>query len=172
MTLAIYILLALLIGFGAAVQTGMIASIGRLRGPTEAAWISLLATACFLSIVFAARSLRGNPASLPAPFDGVLVFAAIAVLAALAMAVSLRGLDTYLAVTGLFGFAYLVSAAFLAPRIGIALFASAVTAGTLVGSVALDHWGAFGADVHRVSFMRVAGLLFLILGVVFVRSGR
>jgi transporter family-2 protein len=118
------------------------------------------------------RSIRGSPPSLPAPFDGVIVFAIIAGLAAAAMLISLQGLNKYLAITGLFGFAYLVSAGFLAPRIGIALFASAVTAGTLIGSVALDHWGAFGAEVHRATAMRLFGLLFLVMGVVLVRSGR
>jgi transporter family-2 protein len=83
-----------------------------------------------------------------------------------------RGVNPVLAVTGVFGFIYLMGAGFLAPRIGIALFASSVTAGTLIGSVALDHWGAFGADVHRIGIMRMAGLLLLVLGVIFVRYGR
>lgn len=172
MTETLHITLALVIGVGAAFQTGMIASLGRSRGPTEAAWISLLATLCGLALAFGLQSLRGNRPSLPAPFDGVIIFVIISLLAGAALAVSLRGLDAYLAITGLFGFAYLVAAGFLAPRIGIALFASAVMIGTLAGSVALDHVGAFGGEIQRVSLFRVLGLLALIFGIVLVRSGR
>jgi uncharacterized membrane protein YdcZ (DUF606 family) len=60
----------------------------------------------------------------------------------------------------------------LAPKIGIALFSATVTVGTLTGSVLLDHYGAFGADVQRATLVRIIGLLALFLGVVLVRSGR
>ena len=172
MTQALYILLALTIGLGAAVQTGMIAALGRSKGPTEATWISLLATLSIVALALGVRALRADPPSLPSPFSGALIFVAISAVGASALAVSLKGVSPYLALTGFFGFAYLVSAAFLAPRIGIALFAGAVTAGTLLGSVALDHIGAFGADVQRVSLLRGLGLAALIVGVVLVRSSR
>ena len=153
-------------------QTGLIGSLARSRGPTEATWISLLATLCGLAVIFSARSLAGNPASLPAPLNGLWPFVAIAFLGASAMIVSLKGIGPHYAVTGLFGFAYLVAAGFLAPRIGIALFASAVTAGTLIGSVALDHVGAFGLDPQRASIVKITGLFALVIGVVLVRLGR
>lgn len=172
MALVAYIMLALLIGFGSAVQVGMIASLARSRGPTEAAWISILASVAVLALVFGLRAVRGDPPSLPSPFNALVTFTIVAGLSGVALAVSLRGLNPVLAVTGVFGFAYLLAAAFLAPRIGIALFASAVTAGTLAGSVLLDHVGAFGADIQRASLVRLAGLFALILGVVLVRTGR
>lgn len=172
MTQASYLLFAVTIGFGSAVQTGLIGSLARNRGPTEAAWISLLATLCGLAVIFSARALAGNPASLPSPLNGFAPFVVIAVLGGMAMVVSLRGIGPHYAITGLFGFAYLVAAGFLAPRLGIALFASAVTAGTLIGSVALDHVGAFGLDAQRVSAVKVMGLIALIIGVVLVRTGR
>jgi uncharacterized membrane protein YdcZ (DUF606 family) len=172
MTQALYILTAVAIGLGAAVQVSMVASLGRLRGPVEATWISLLATVAGVALVFAVRSLRSDPPGLPSPFDSALLFAAIAAGAGFAMIVSLRGLETYLALTGLFGFAYLMSAGYLAPRIGIALFASAVTAGTLFGSVLLDHVGAFGGEVQRINLLRVIGVLALFAGVLLVRGAR
>jgi transporter family-2 protein len=172
MTQALYILLAIGVGLGAAFQTGMIASLGRSKGPTEATWISLLATFGAIALAFAVRSLRSDPPDLPSPFDNAAVFAIAGSIAAAALFISLQGLSPILGLTGLFGFAYLISAAFLVPRVGIALFASAVTAGTLLGSVALDHFGAFGATEQRVSLMRAFGLMALILGVVLVRSGR
>ena len=75
-------------------------------------------------------------------------------------------------IAGVFGFTYLFGAAYLGPRVGVALFASAVTAGTLVGSVWLDHVGAFGGGVYRVDGLRIAGLIALFAGVVLVRASR
>ena len=172
MTVLLLTLAALLIGLGAAVQLGMVSNIGRLRGPTEAAWINVLATFFGMALVFGVQALRGHPPNLPSPFDNPYVFAGVAAAAAFALSVSMSGLAPYLAIAGVFGFSYLMGAGYLAPRIGIALFASAVTAGTLVGSVALDHYGAFGGEVHRISAMRVSGLVLLVLGVVLVRSSR
>ena len=172
MTQALYILLAVGVGFGAAFQTSMIASLGRTKGPSEATWISLLATFGAIALAFSVSSLRNNPPSLPSPFDNVAIFAVVGVIAAAALFVSLQGSNPILGLTGLFGFAYLMSAGFLAPKVGIALFVSAVTAGTLMGAVVLDHVGAFGADVNRVSVIRALGLMALILGVILVRSGR
>ncbi len=168
----LYIAVALLIGLGSAVQVGMVANIGRLRGPMEATWISLLATIGGVGLIFAIRSLRADRPELPSPFDNLFVFGAIGIGAGIALGISLRGLSPYLAITGLFGFSYLMAAGILVPRIGIALFASAVTAGTLLGSVGLDHFGAFGFDVHRISFVRVMGVLALFVGVALVRSSR
>jgi uncharacterized membrane protein YdcZ (DUF606 family) len=172
MTVLLLALAALLVGLGAAVQLGMVSQMGRLRGPTEAAWINVLATFFGMALVFGVQTLRGHSPNLPSPFDNAYVFAGVAAAAAFAIAVSTRGLAPYLGIAGVFGFTYLMGAGYLAPRIGIALFASAVTAGTLIGSVALDHYGAFGGEIHRISAMRVSGLLLLVAGVVLVRSSR
>ena len=170
MTIAILALLALFIGLGSAVQVGIVAALGRERGPVEAAWINVLGTFTGMAIVFGAASIRGNPPNLPFPFDNPFIFAIIALLSLLALGNSIRGLEPYLAIAGAFGFVYLVGAGYLAPRLGIALFASAVTAGTLIASVALDHVGALGATVRPVTPLRIFGLLFLIAGVVMVRG--
>ncbi len=172
MTQALYIAAALLIGAGSAVQVGMIGSLGRQRGAFEATLISMLASILGLAGFLVLRSLRDDPPNLPSPLDEPLIYFAFAVVATAGLVVSMRGLQPYLATAGLFGFLYVVSAAFLAPRVGIALYVSAVTAGTLIGSVALDHVGAFGADVQRATLLRGFGLAALILGVVLVRSGR
>ena len=172
MTQALYLLLAIAIGTGSAVQTGMVGSLARARGPTEAAWISILASLFGLAVVLTLRALRGNTPSLPAPMTSVPFFAAVSLLVLVGLAVALRGVDWYLGITGLFGIAYVVSAAFLAPRIGIALFASAITAGTLFGAIALDQIGAFGADPRPVSIVRLIGVLLLFVGVIVVRAGR
>ena len=170
MTQAIYIGAALLIGFGSAVQVGMIGSLGRQRGTFEATLISMLASVLGLAAFLVIRALRSEPPQLPSPMNEPLVYVVLGGVATVALVVSMRGLQPYLSAAGLFGFLYVVSAAFLAPRIGIALYVSAVTAGTLVGSVALDHLGAFGAEMQRVTLVRGLGLLALILGVVLVRG--
>ncbi|HWC30221.1 MAG TPA: DMT family transporter [Dehalococcoidia bacterium] len=172
MTVFAFIIVAMLIGLGSAVQVSMIASLGRVRGAPEAAWINVIAAVLSLALLFAFGALRANPPNLPAPLNNTLMLAAIIVLSGLILAISVRGVSPLLAITGIFGFVYLMGAGYLAPRIGIALFASAVTAGTLIGAVALDHWGAFGADVHRVGFVRLTGVFLLVIGVVFVRYGR
>jgi len=170
MTQAIYIGAALLIGFGSAVQVGMIGSLGRQRGTFEATLISMLASVLGLAAFLVIRALRSEPPQLPSPMNEPLVYVVLGGVATVALVVSMRGLQPYLSAAGLFGFLYVVSAAFLAPRIGIALYVSAVTAGTLIGSVALDHLGAFGAEMERVTLVRGLGLLALILGVVLVRG--
>jgi transporter family-2 protein len=88
------------------------------------------------------------------------------------LAVSLKGVDAYLGIAGTFGFLYVIGAAILAPRIGVALFVCAVTAGTLAGAVYLDHVGAFGAEVQKLSLVKAAGLVALLAGVILVRFGR
>jgi transporter family-2 protein len=172
MTQAFYILLALIVGLGSAVQVSMLGSLGRFRGPIEATWISMLASVVSATVFLAARSSLNDPPKLAEPFSHAYVFAPIAALAGLALAISIKGSHPYFAISGIFGFAYVISAGYLAPRTGIALFVAAVTAGTLIGSVALDHFGAFGNTEQRITLARTAGVLALIVGVVLVRSGR
>ena len=135
----------------------------------EAAWISVLASASGMVIVLGVRAARGSP-SLPSPFDNAFFYAGVFVFTFTGLVISMRGLDGYLAIAGLFGFFYLFAAAFAAPRIGIAVFAAAITAGTMIGAVALDHFGAFGGTVLRVNLPRVLGVIALLAGVILIRG--
>jgi transporter family-2 protein len=172
MTQAFYIFIAIAIGAGAAAQVGIIGQLGRLRGPTEASWISAIGTVTGIAAVFAIQSLRNEAPNLPSPFNTVAPFAAIAVLLAAALTIAVRGMDSYMATAGLFGLAYLFGAGFLVPKIGVALFLGATTAGTLIAALGLDHIGAFGGAVQRISVVRVVGAVALLTGVVLIRSGR
>jgi uncharacterized membrane protein YdcZ (DUF606 family) len=172
MTQTLYVLAALVVGLGSSIQVAFISQMGRLRGATEASWINMLASVVGLSVALILEGVRSHAPNLPAPFNNLTSFVVVLLIAGLSLAVSMRGLSPYLAFSGLIGFMYVFGAGVLAPKIGIALFASTVTVGTLAGSVVLDHYGAFGADVHRVNFLRIAGLTSLFLGVVLVRSGR
>lgn len=162
---------ALLIGLGFAVQTSMLGSVARQRGSTEAAWMSLLATVAGIALFFGLRALRGAPPLLPSPLDRAWIHAIIAVCAGVALIVTMRGLDLYYAAAGLFGLVMIVGMGALAPRLGIALFVSALVAGQLIGGLTMDQLGAFGGTVHRVSALRVAGAGALLVGVILVRGG-
>lgn len=164
------ILAALAIGLGAAVQTSMLGALGRARGPAEASWLSILATATAIAAILAYRLARGETLALPAPFDRAAILAGAALTAALALLLTTRGLPPYFAITGLFGLAFIFGAATIVPRIGIALFLSATIAGQLLGALALDQIGAFGGAVQPLSAMRVGGAAFLLLGVAMVRG--
>lgn len=161
---------AIAIGMGAAVQTGMLGALGRARGPSEATWLSILATITAVAIILAVRALRGDPPALPAPLDRAVVFIGVAVATGAALVLTARGLPPYYAVTGLFGLAFIFGAATIAPRIGIALFLSATIAGQLVGALLLDQFGAFGGAVQPLSPLRLAGASLLLVGVVMVRG--
>lgn len=170
MTQAFPLALALLIGGGAAVQTGMLSAIGRQRGAAEAGWQSILATMVGVAVILAVRASRGDSPALPSPLDRAPVQFAVATVAAAALLFTVRGIEPYYMIVGFFGLAFIVGAAALTPRLGIALFLSATIAGQLVGALALDHVGAFGNPVHAVSAARVAGIGFVLLGVAMVRG--
>ncbi|HEY7269614.1 MAG TPA: DMT family transporter [Dehalococcoidia bacterium] len=171
MTEALYILLAFIVGIGSALQVGMLGEIRGQRGSFEASWINTLGAASALTIAIVVLALtRVDPPDLPSPFDRTLAFVAAAAVALGALAVASRGLDLPLPAVGFFGFSYVLASAFLGPRIGIALYISALTAGTLVGGIGLDHFGAFGSQVIRVDGYKVAGLVCLMLGVVLIRG--
>ncbi|MEZ4504200.1 MAG: DMT family transporter [Dehalococcoidia bacterium] len=171
MTQVLQILAAMLIGLGGATQTSMLGSLGRERGGTEGAWISLLGSVTGITIVLAVRAARGDEVNLPTPFDRLPLQVLVAAIAVAALAASLRGLPPYFAVTGLFGTAFIVGAGLLVPSLGVALFFGAVTAGTVIGALGMDHVGAFGATPQHVTTLRVLGVSMLLAGVVVVRSG-
>ena len=170
MTALLPVLLAVAIGMGGSVQVAMLGALERQRGPFEAAWVSGLGTVLVLALILGARALRADGPDLPAPLDRPWPLALVAVILAAALLASARGVPAYLLLSGLFGGIFITGAAFLAPRIGVALLLSAVTAGTLSSGLVLDHIGAFGAGLERATVMRVLGVLVVFAGVLIVRS--
>jgi hypothetical protein len=69
----LYIVGAMLIGAGFAVQVSMISAMGRLRGPFEATWVSLVATVAGFTMLMTARALAGQTIELPQPFKRAFV---------------------------------------------------------------------------------------------------
>jgi transporter family-2 protein len=69
-------------------------------------------------------------------------------------------------VGGLIGVVTVVASLSAVPVIGAAALTAALVTGQLVGSVALDRFGAFGLDVRPVDVRRAAGVLLLLGGTV------
>ena len=169
MTNTLYLIAAMLVGVCAATQAAMLASMGREKTPYEATWINMVAAIAGIALVLVVRGVAGRSPLLSAPFDRFAVFAGIGVMAAVALAVSVRGLEPYFAITGFFALAYLLGIGYAAPKIGVALFLAGVTVGQLGGAVAYDHWGAFGNAVHTASALRVFGMGTVLVGALVVR---
>jgi len=169
MTNTAYVLLSIVVGIGSATQLAMLGAMGRERGPYEATWVSILGTIAGLAAVVVVRSLRGNQPDLPSPLDSGWPFVAVLAVCVVALLLSVRGLDPYFVLCGLFATAYLLSVGYVVPHIGAALFLGAATGGTLLGSAVFDHLGAFGAEPHETTLLRAAGLSVILLGVVMVR---
>lgn len=72
---------------------------------------------------------------------------------------------------GLYGAVFVASAAYAAPRIGVAPTLTILIAGQAAGALAIDHWGAFGVAQHPVSGLRLAGMGLVVAGVLLVRRG-
>ena len=172
MTQALYVGLAILLGATGALQVALLGAMSRARGPTEAAWVSILGTVVGLGLALAVRTALGGRPALPAPFEGPIAFAGTALAAAALLALALPGIAPAFAVTGMLAAPYLIGASFLTPRLGIGLFLGAIIAGQLCGAVLLDHVGAFGAAPRPIDALRLAGIAALMLGVVLVRGTR
>ncbi|NWE51955.1 DMT family transporter [Brevundimonas sp. P7753] len=70
---------------------------------------------------------------------------------------------------GLYGCAFVVSAAWGVPRLGVATTITLMIAGQLALSLILDHFGALGVEKQPLSLGRIAGVALVIGGVVLVR---
>lgn len=172
MTVWTGLLIALAVGLASALQTAMLGSMGRGRAPIEAAWVSLIGSIAGISLVMLVRALRGDALAQPPPFDRPAAYAAALALALAVLAISLRGLPWYYGLTGLGGVIYLATAALLVPRLGVAVFFGATTAGSVVGALAIDQFGAFGAAPIGLSLARVGGLALILVGVIVARLAR
>src|SRR5262245_5644543 len=158
-------------GFGSALQVAMLGELRGERGSFEASWINTLSATLALAVAIVVLALtRIDPPDLPRPFNSALTFGAVVLVSGAGLMVATQGLQPGLAAVGFFGFTYVLASAFLGPHLGVALYIAAVTAGTLIGGIGLDHVGAFGSQAIRIDGYRIAGLVFLMLGVVLIRG--
>lgn len=69
---------------------------------------------------------------------------------------------------GLIGTSLLVLTLHAVPRIGVTTFAAAVVCGQLLAALAYDHTGAFGMELRRVGLRDLAGVAFLLAGLLMI----
>jgi transporter family-2 protein len=70
---------------------------------------------------------------------------------------------------GFYGAFFVAVGAYAAPRLGVASLVTIGVAGSMMGALIIDHFGAFGLARAPISFGRVAGVLLVVAGVVLVR---
>ena len=71
----------------------------------------------------------------------------------------------WIILNGLCGFTILVIAALTFPRIGAASVIVLMLSGQLLASILVDHFGILNIPRHPVSLLRIAGIMFIFLGV-------
>jgi len=76
----------------------------------------------------------------------------------------LQGVPPYLFLGGLFGALFVTATVLFIPKIGVASMLVAALLGQMLISLVLDHVGLFGVPVHAASLPRIAGALFVLLG--------
>lgn len=170
MATIIPLMIALAVGLGGSMQIALIGGMGRSRTAPEAAFTSTMATAIGIALVLAIRAWRSDTPLFSAPLDRTTALLAVAAVAGVLLALSMKGLHPAYAVTGLFATAFLIGTAALVPRLGVALFFTATTAGTLMGALIFDQIGAFGASAMPLSPFRVLGVLAVLVGVALFRA--
>ena len=167
-----YVLIALFIGVGAGVQLTMISAISRERGSVEAVWTSFVATGMIIVAFLLGKVLSNQNITLSQPFQKPILLVIILVFFILALIFATKGLNWYFALTGILAVPLLVGAGLLGPKMGIGVYISATIAGQLIGSIFVDHIGAFGGVQIAISFQRIIGAVLLIIGVILVRGLR
>lgn len=169
---AFWIAFVVFLGVMQALQISLLGAMNRARGPSEAAFISILGTLAGLTLALTLRGLTGSRPALPPPLDHPAATGAIALVTGTLLVLALHGLPGGFVITGLMAVPYLMAASYLAPKIGVGLFLAALITGQLGGGVILDHLGAFGGATRPIDAVRVLGVAVLLLGVFLVRGFR
>lgn len=169
---ALWIAIVVGLGITQALQVSLLGAMGGVRGPSEAAFVSILGTFVGLTAALTINGLRGSRPLLPPPFDNPAVMGVLSVCTGAILLLALRGLPGGFIITGLLAMPYLLAASFLAPRIGIGLFLAALITGQLTGGMFLDQIGFLGGATRPVDALRIVGCLLLLTGVVLVRGFR
>jgi uncharacterized membrane protein YdcZ (DUF606 family) len=165
----LFIVVAIAAGAINALQIALVGGITRSRGPFEATWISMLASLAGLATLLLLVTALGHKLELPRLMSS-WTFVVISVVMTTSLIVSGRDLPAFYLLTGLTAIPYLLAASWAGPRIGLAVFFAAVVSGQLIGSVTLDHIGAFGADSRPIDLQRLLGVAALLAGVILIRG--
>lgn len=71
---------------------------------------------------------------------------------------------------GVLGVFFVVATLVLIPRLGVAMTFALVTAGQMIFTLVIDHYGLLGVPVREISLMRVGGIVLITAGVVLIRK--
>lgn len=71
---------------------------------------------------------------------------------------------------GILGAFYVASVIIIAPKLGTALTFSLIVGGQMIISLILDHFGLLGFSIKEISWQRILGVVFLVLGVLLIRK--
>jgi bacterial/archaeal transporter family-2 protein len=74
-------------------------------------------------------------------------------------------------VGGFLGATFIFGSTLLPPRIGLAAMTSLIVAGQVVSSMVFDRYGLLGLPVRDISWIRLAGAILLLAGVLLVNFG-
>ena len=147
MSAAPLVLLMLVAGALVAIQAPINATLARALGsPVSAAVVSFAVGLAALSLV----------ALLSAPRPDLA--------AALA-------LPAWAWAGGFMGAVFVASAAWAAPRLGVAWLLVLTVAGQLVAALVIDHFGLLGAPRQPATLARVAGVALVVAGALLMRRG-
>ncbi|MBF0377687.1 MAG: DMT family transporter [Desulfamplus sp.] len=84
--------------------------------------------------------------------------------------IGISGTSWWMWLGGLCGTFYVWSTIFATPHIGAALAMALTVAGQMIAALLLDHYGVLGLQKYPLSFIRVTGILLVVVGVVLIAS--
>ena len=139
------LLSATLVGLSLASQAGINAQLREaLASPVQAAFISFLIGTIMLGIMLVVQ--KDHWPSLN----------------------EARNIPWWAWLGGLLGAFNVAMSIYLVPKLGAVALAISVVCGQVIASVFYDHYGVIGYPKIEISFNRIAGAAFLILGVILV----
>jgi transporter family-2 protein len=143
------ILIALMVGAGYPLQAGINASIAKFHGhPLLAALTNT--TVASLVLLVAVIVLR-----VPLPHVSGLVSA-----------------PWWAWTGGCLGAFFVLSSLVLAPKLGAAAFVSTTIVGTMVASLAIDHYGIIAYRAQPITLLRLMGGVFVVTGMIMIQWKR
>lgn len=151
-------------------QFALLGGITRERGAWEATWISMLGSPAGMAISLSILVFAGSSLDLATPFRSPWLYVACSTIMAISLVVAGCGPPSYLLVTGLTSIPYLLVASIIGPRLGLAVFFASIVSGQLIGTVTLDHMGAFGSTPRPIDLTRAFGIASLLVGVILIRG--
>lgn len=128
----------LVVGMTAAMQPPINAALARRTGSLESATISFAV--------------------------GTLVLFAVALVVGEGSFLATRGAPVWQLTGGLIGALFVWSTIVMVPRLGAAGLVAGIIAGQLVGGMAIDRFGLFGLPQTPITWVRMLGLVLLLVG--------